>query len=240
MKYQAFYNNVVGNSGRSMLSLQEELESITCETVLDCPDFAVLLTNKSYSVLNSMVPKAKIPDEIVIQMLNKYKSKISEITTYHLEKISRVEEIDPPDEFNIRITEQRHGALTSYTATVRAGISMTCGKVAGRTYFKESAAVASALNKNLKVLRILYDMIEQNPAKVNGVLYGGLFYTPVFSPMVGLYTLFNVFKSAGYEFTSRVEQHSAGQNVHFVKKKSEDSLDSGNDSPNSGAVLGAN
>jgi len=157
------------------------------------------MTKKALEDAQKLSRDSILPDAIKTSMIKRFNRENEKLRSAKLEKIALIEQYSAPAHADISV-EWTKSRIYGYnpTATVRAEKRVTEGKASGCGYDKESAAIASAMNNNPEIMRILYEHVESGepfPYSVN--LFSGV---PYFDGGCGVSCFQNVFKACGYKW----------------------------------------
>jgi len=158
-----------------------------------------------------------LPNEKTLEkIIKKHTRKAKKTTAERLQKLAEVAAAEMPKVINISV-EWKRSAVWGFnpSATVAAASIRTYGRASGCGYDKESAAIASALNANPEMLKIIYEYINKGGELPYGVsVWAGL---PSFTGGCGINCLRSTFETCGYEW----RQVGTGKlfNCYTVEKK---------------------
>ena len=137
--------------------------------------------------------------ETLEKIIKKHTRRAKKATAERLQKLAEVEDAELPQVINISV-EWHRSAMWGYnpSAAVAADYRRTYGKASGCGYDKESAAVASALNANHEVMKIIYKYVDEGGTLPYGAsVWAGL---PSFDGGVGVGCYRSIFEACGYEW----------------------------------------
>lgn len=148
-------------------------EKITAHAGKECADFAAKITT------------ATVGDVLASWYLKQY------TTPATLAALQELPAGDP-------IPETIKNRMQTKRARVAAERVATYGSASGCGYDKQSAAIASAMNQNPEILKILYDHAEAGGTFPYGVhTFAGL---PSFDGGCGVSCFYSIFEACGYTF----------------------------------------
>ena len=176
------------------------LEHLTCKEAAQSWYYTERMTKKAMELIKEQPDGAAIPAYAKAKMLLKFNRENEQSRASYLAKLTAAEQAPAFDGADISVEWKRNSTWgNNPTATVRAyGYSTTTGHASGCGYDKESAAVASAMNDNLVILRILYEHAEAGNTFPYGVSsYAGV---PHFDGGVGVNCFAKVFAVCGYKW----------------------------------------
>ena len=142
----------------------------------------------------------KISREKAVELATKRATKeIEKATAEKLAKLDRIAQAPELSYITVAV-EWKRSSVWGFnpTATVTTNTEFASGHASGCGYDKESAAIASAMNQNPEVMRILYDHAESGDGFPYSVhTYAGL---PSFDGGCGVSCFRDVFEACGYEW----------------------------------------
>lgn len=143
--------------------------------------------------------ETKTAADILAKMKAKKAREEAKNTAKRLEALALAESCKLPESVNISVEFTRSRTWGSIPhATITAEQRRTFGTASGCGYDKESAAIASAMNQNPEVMRILYDHAESGEGFPYSVhTFAGL---PSFDGGCGVSCFRSVFEACGYEW----------------------------------------
>ena len=137
--------------------------------------------------------------EMLEKIIKKHTRRAKKATAERLQKLEEVEAAELPQCINISV-EWHRSSVWGYnpSATVAADYRRTYGTASGCGYDKESAAVASALNDNPEVFKIIYKYVNEGGSLPYGArVWAGL---PSFDGGCGVNCFRSIFEACGYEW----------------------------------------
>lgn len=177
----------------------QEIETKTAADILASWYLKRYTTPKTLEAIKNTVPEEKPAADILAKMKAKKAREEAKNTAQRLEALALAESCKLPESVNISVEFTRSRTWGSIPhATITAEQRRTFGTASGCGYDKESAAIASAMNQNPEVMRILYDHAESGegfPYSVN--TFAGL---PSFDGGCGVSCFRSVFEACGYEW----------------------------------------
>lgn len=167
---------------------------------------------------NGSISREKAEELAIKRAMKQHDKQLNEV----LEKLESVENAGELDCINIFINWVR-SSVWGNNPQVKAYINGSSfnGHASGCGYDKESAAVAQALNKSYKVLKVLYTLKEnglQEGKNTNGDILGygsGYGVLPAFEGGVGVNCFWQILEKAGY----KVESHHGKRSDFYTITK---------------------
>ena len=180
----------------------EALETVTCSEALGFWWYLQMLTTAALKIVKDCDPDDLLPEEAKKKMRARILRNYTRYRTSQLQKIEAAENAPDLEDLSVVVewTKNRTwGMNPTATATVNHNRGEdTTGRASGCGYDKRSAAIASALNDQPSVMRILYAHAEQGKAFPNSVhVFAGV---PYFEGGYGASCFRNVFEACGYEW----------------------------------------
>ena len=178
---------------------KNHLDEISAGYALDHWYYRDRMTAKALEIAKNTDKESTLPEECKAKMIAKFNRENEKRRAEKLEKIATVEQYKTPKYIDVSV-EWKKSSVWGYnpTATVTADKRRTDGRASGCGYDKESAAIASAMNSNPEIMRILYEHAESGeefPYSVN--LFAGV---PVFDGGCGVNCFYSVFAACGYKW----------------------------------------
>lgn len=157
------------------------------------------MTKKALEDAQKLDRESILPDAIKASMIKRFNRENEKQRAAKLEKIALIEHYSAPRNVNISV-EWKKNRVWGYnpTAEIRAEKRVTQGTASGCGYDKESAAIATAMNNNPEIMRILYEHAESGetfPYSVN--MFAGV---PYFDGGCGVSCFQNVFEACDYKW----------------------------------------
>lgn len=183
----------------TLATFADNLESKTSSEILASWYLKQYTTPKTLEALRNCKPNEKPTAEIIAKMKAKKAREEAKATAKRIEKLEAAEAVKLPESVNICV-EFVCSRVWGYNphATVTAEHRRTFGTASGCGYDKESAAIASALNDNPEIMRILYDHAEAGEPFPYAVhTFAGL---PSFDGGCGVSCFRDIFDACGYEW----------------------------------------
>lgn len=183
----------------TLATFADNLESKTAAEILESWYLKQYTTPKTLEALQNCKPNEKPAAEILAKMKAKKAREEAKATAKRLEKLEAAESVELPGTVNISVEFVRSRVWGwNPNATVTAERRRTFGTASGCGYDKESAAIASALNDNPEIMRILYDHAEAGEPFPYAVhTFAGL---PSFDGGCGVSCFREIFEVCGYEW----------------------------------------
>ena len=195
-----YLNMMVDRDAKVSLSKTEQvLHNVTCGEALKTWGLRNLMTPIARDAVCSEDESEPLPEVAIRKMLaraalQQRKSLIAAET-----KMDKANSAEYPEKITITVEWKRSKSWgMNPTATVRAGSCTTTGFATGCGYDKESAAVASAMNKNYSILKVWYEHAEkggQFEYSISGAEHSML---PYMDGGCGMSAVSNVFKKLGF------------------------------------------
>ena len=174
-----------------------ELETLTAAAALDSWYYREMMTPAAFKAAQALDGSALLPAAVKAKMLTRFDRKNEKQRAAKLEKLATAAEYERPRSVSVGV-EWHRSRVWGYnpSATVRAWHRVTTGTASGCGYDKESAAIASAMNNNPEIMRILYEHAEKGGSFPYSVLvFAGV---PVFDGGCGVSCFRSVFAACGY------------------------------------------
>lgn len=157
------------------------------------------MTKKALETAKQLDRETVLPDTIKASMIKRFARENEKKRLEKLEEIALIEQYNAPKNADISV-EWKRNKTWGYnpTAEIRTEKHVTSGTASYFGYDKESAAIASAMNNNPEIMRILYEHAEKGEAFPYSVkMFAGV---PYFNRGCGVSCLQNVFKACGYKW----------------------------------------
>lgn len=176
-----------------------EIEKKTVGELLASWYYRENMTNKTLETLNGLNADELPPVAILEKIKTKHARKEAKRSAARLEKLAAAENACAVNSFDVSVEFNRSRVWGwCPRATVRAWASVSEGYASGCGYDKESAAIASAMNDNPEIMRILYDHAESGePFPYSVHTFAGV---PSFDGGCGVSCFREVFAACGFEF----------------------------------------
>ena len=178
---------------------KKQLNEVSTGYALDHWYYRDRMTTKALEIARNTDKESTLPDECKAKMIVRFNRENEKRRAEKLEKIATVEQYKAPKYIDVSV-EWKKSSVWGYnpTATITADKRRTEGRASGCGYDKESAAIASAMNSNPEIMRILYEHAESGKAVPYSVnLFAGV---PVFDGGCGVNCFYNVFAACGYKW----------------------------------------
>ena len=190
---------IADHEAETLYKFNREVETKTAADILASWYWKKYTTPKTVEAIKNTAPEEKPAADIITKMKAKKAREEAKNTAKRLEDLALTESYELPESITISVEFTRSRTWGSIPhATITAEQRRTFGKASGCGYDKESAAIASAMNQNPEVMRILYDHAESGegfPYSVN--TFAGL---PFFDGGCGVSCFRDVFEACGYEW----------------------------------------
>ena len=186
--------------GKTMQEFENDMkQNMSTGYALDHWFYRDRMTKKALETAKQLDRESVLPDTIKASMIKRFARENEKKRLAKLEKIALVEQYSTPKNADISV-EWKKSKMWGYnpTAEIRADKRTTTGTTSGYGYDKESAAIASAMNSNPEIMRILYEHAETGntfPYSVN--LSAGV---PYFDGGCGVSCFKSVFDACGYKW----------------------------------------
>jgi hypothetical protein len=207
--YENIKKAVMDYEAESVAKFNAAIENKTAGELLAVWGWRDMMTPKTFEAIQASEPDEKPAPELLEKIKAKHARQEAKRTAERLERVAEVEAAAavPCVSVNVEYIKSRTWGYNA-AATVRAWHDVTEGYASGCGYDKESAAIASAMNKNPEIMRILYDHAEAGEAFPYSVsVFAGL---PVFVGGCGVECFEKVFAACGYDW------REAGRGNHFA------------------------
>lgn len=190
---------IADNEAETLGKFNQEIETKTAADILASWYLKQYTTPKTLEAIKNTAPEEKPAADILAKMKAKKAREEAKNTAKRLEALALAESCKLPESVNISVEFTRSRTWGSIPhATITAEQRRTFGTASGCGYDKESAAIASAMNQNPEVMRILYDHAESGEGFPYSVhTFAGL---PSFDGGCGVSCFRSVFEACGYEW----------------------------------------
>lgn len=190
---------IANHEAETLDKFNQEIETKTAADILASWYLKRYTTPKTLEAIKNTAPEEKPAADILAKMKAKKSREEAKNTAKRLEALALAESCKLPESVNISVEFARSRTWGSIPhATITAGQRRTFGTASGYGYDKESAAIASAMNQNPEVMRILYDHAESGEGFPYSVhTFAGL---PSFDGGCGVSCFRSVFEACGYEW----------------------------------------
>ena len=190
---------IADHEAEALNKFSREIENKTAADILASWYLKKYTTPKTLEAIKNTPPEEKPAADILARMKAKKAKEEAKNTAKRLEALALAESCKMPESINVSVefTSSRTWGSIPH-ATVTAEQRRTFGTASGCGYDKESAAIASAMNENQEVMRILYDHAESGDGFPYSVhTYAGM---PYFNGGCGISCFRSVFEACGYEW----------------------------------------
>ena len=190
---------IADHEAETLGKFNQEIETKTAADILASWYLKRYTTPKTLEAIKNTAPEEKPAADILAKMKAKKAREEAKNTAQRLEALALAESCKLPESVNISVEFTRSRTWGSIPhATITAEQRRTFGTASGCGYDKESAAIASAMNQNPEVMRILYDHAESGEGFPYSVhTFAGL---PSFDGGCGVSCFRSVFEACGYEW----------------------------------------
>lgn len=190
---------IADHEAEALDSFNKELDTKTAADILASWYLKRYTTPKTLEAIANTAPDEKPAADILAKMKAKKAREEAKYTAKRLEALALAESYKLPEAVNISVEFVRSRTWGhNPQATVTAEQRRTFGTASGCGYDKESSAIASAMNENPEIMRILYDHAESGEGFPYSVLtFAGL---PFFDGGCGVSCFRSVFEACGYEW----------------------------------------
>ena len=199
MYYNGLREKITAHYNNELNKTIAEIKTTTAWDILRGWRVNYLLTPTTLAAIRELPPGDKLPEKIIEKITNKRKREINREIEKRFARVHEVEEVEAPA--SVSVVVEWHKSRTwgeNPHARVAAERVATYGSASGCGYDKESAAIASALNQNPEILKILYDHAEAGETFPYGVdVWAGL---PSFAGGCGVSCFYEIFEACGYTF----------------------------------------
>lgn len=198
-KYPNIKKAIADHEAEALDKFGGEIETKTAADILASWYLKQYTTPKALEALKSTAPEEKPAADILAKMKAKKAREAARNTARRLEILALAEACELPESISVSVEFTRSRVWGSVPhAAVAAEQRRTTGTASGCGYDKESAAIASAMNQNPEIMRILYDHAERGEAFPYSVhTFAGL---PSFDGGCGVSCFRSVFEACGYEW----------------------------------------
>lgn len=198
-KYPNIKKAIADHEAEALDKFNREIETKTAADILASWYLKEYTTPKTLEAIKNTAPEEKPAADILAKMKAKKAREEAKSTAKRLEALALAESYELPESVNIPVEFTRSrvwGYIPHATAT--GNRRRTFGTASGCGYDKESAAIASAINQNPEIMRILYDHAESGESFPYSVhIFAGL---PSFDGGCGVSCFRSVFEVCGYEW----------------------------------------
>lgn len=191
---------LVKESENNLAKTDALLQKTTCGAALKTWGIRNLMTDVAHRAVSQATPESSLPEVAYKKMMARATSQQRKTIATYSAKLDAVEAAQFPDV--IRVTVEWRRSRTwglNPLVTVSAGDCVTDGKASGCGYDKESAAVASAMNKNLSILRVWYDHAERGGQFAYSMFGTERGMLPCMDGGCGMSSVIEVFEKLGYK-----------------------------------------
>lgn len=199
MYYNGLREKITAHYNNELNKTIAEIKTTTAWDILRGWRANYLLTPTTLAAIRELPPGDKLPEKIIEKITNKRKREINREIEKRFARLHEVEEVEAPAAASVVV--EWHKSRTwgeNPCARVAAERVATYGSASGCGYDKESAAIASALNQNPEILKILYNHAEAGGVFPYGVdVWAGL---PSFAGGCGVSCFYSIFEACGYTF----------------------------------------
>lgn len=198
-QYPNIRKAIADHEAETLDKFNREIETKTAADILASWYLKRYTTPKTLEAIKNTAPEEKPAADILAKMKAKKAREEAKNTAQRLEALALAESCKLPESVNISVEFTRSRIWGSIPhATITAEQRRTFGTTSGCGYDKESAAIASAMNQNPEVMRILYDHAESGEGFPYSVhTFAGL---PSFDGGCGVSCFRSVFEACGYEW----------------------------------------
>lgn len=190
---------IANHEAETLDKFNQEIETKTAADILASWYLKRYTTPKTIEAIKNTAPEEKPAADILAKMRAKKAREEAKNTAQRLKALALAESCKLPESVNISVEFTRSRIWGSIPhATITAEQRRTFGTASGCGYDKESAAIASAMNQNPEVMRILYDHAESGEGFPYSVhTFAGL---PSFDGGCGVSCFRSVFEACSYEW----------------------------------------
>ena len=214
--YENIRKAIAEHEAETLAQFAQSLENKTAAELLNSWQFRDRMTPATLQAMKNTDPDT-IPAAELLEKINKKRAREeAKNTAARLEKLAAAERAATPEYIAVSVEWVRSRTWGANPhATVTGAQRRTFGTASGCGYDKESAAIASAMNENPEIMRIIYDHAEQGePFPYSVHTFAGL---PSFNGGCGVSCFRSVFEACGYEW----RQVASGRtfNAYTLHKK---------------------
>ena len=215
-KYPNIKKAIADYETETLDKFNREIETKTAADILSSWYLKEYTTPKTLEAIKNTAPEEKPAADILAKMKAKKARKEAKSTAKRLEALALAESYKLPESVDILVVFTR-SCVWGYNphATAVGNHRRTFGTASGCGYDKESAAIASAMNQNPEIMRILYDHAEGGEGFPYAVhTFAGL---PSFAGGCGVSCFRSVFEACGYEW--RQVSNGKTVNAYIITRK---------------------
>lgn len=198
-QYNVLKEKITAHAGKECAEFAAKITTATAGDVLASWYLKQYTTPATLAALQELPAGEFIPEEIKNRMQSKRAREAARDAKKRFERVNEVEEAKAPAAASVVV--EWHKSRTwgmNPRARVAAERVATYGSASGCGYDKQSAAIASAMNQNPEILKILYDHAEAGETFPYGVhVWAGL---PSFEGGCGVSCFYSIFEACGYTF----------------------------------------
>ena len=197
--YENLKRAIETHEAETLTKCAHDLENKTAGDILASCYLMHYATPKTAEALKAAKPDEVPTADILAKITAKKAREEAQHTAKRLEALALAESYKLPESVNISVKFTRSHTWGSIPhATITAEQRRTFGTASGCGYDKESAAIASAMNQNPEIMRILYDYAESGEGFPYSVhTFAGL---PSFDGGCGVSCFRHIFEACGYEW----------------------------------------
>lgn len=202
MTYKNIFNKYkqnAENARASFLARFDQVQNIT--ELLENNYYREFLTAKQYEKAKTELLSLEEVQALIIKKYDKKQEKEMEEKIRDFEAIANAE---PIHEIELKVEWKRNKTWGLNPSCECWANGYTTGKASGCVYDRLSAATAEAMNKNISILKLLYDKYEQiletNPTATlrDSLGYGSGYIRPYFEGGVGFSSHQQIFEGLGF------------------------------------------
>lgn len=191
---------------RNLARTESVLHNAKCGEALKTWGLRNLMTPMARDMVSMAEEGEPIPEMAIRKMLARAARRERKSLADAEVKMDRANSAEYPDKITISVEWRKTKSWgMNPTATVRAGGCVTTASATGCGYDKESAAVASAMNKNYSILKVWYEHAEKGGQFEYSVSGAERSMLPYMDGGCGMSSVTNVFKKLGFRCE---EEHS--------------------------------
>ena len=197
--YENIKKAIAEHEAETLAQFAQSLENKTAAELLNSWQFRDRMTPATLQAMKNTDPDTIPPAELLEKINKKRAREEAKNTAARLEKLAAAERAATPEYIAVSVEWVRSRTWGANPhATVTGAQRRTFGTASGCGYDKESAAIASAMNENPEIMRIIYDHAEQGePFPYSVHTFAGV---PSFDGGCGVSCFRAVFESCGYEW----------------------------------------
>ena len=202
---------------RGVDETMSRVSTMTCGDVLKTRYTRDLLTNAAFDIVKLLRPEESLPAKVVDKIRVRTTHQHLKRLKTDLAKLNDAMKADDPNDITITVNWNRSRTWgMNPSVVVSAGSETTEGSASGCGYDKESAAVASAMNKNASIRKLWCSFAEGGFKFPYSMVCGDDSPIPYMDGGCGMSCVRAVFEALGYEW---YEHHGKAFDYYRATKK---------------------